>query len=67
VEDTINPDRNIVAMVSTRKFGSWKVPKQELLDGMEARNVQILRSDKPGEETSLMTADDEVTEARIRI
>jgi beta-lactamase superfamily II metal-dependent hydrolase len=67
VEETIDPDKKIVAMVSTRKFGSWKVPKQELLDEMKARHVQILRSDKPGQPTALMTADDEVTEARIKI
>jgi beta-lactamase superfamily II metal-dependent hydrolase len=67
VEETIDPDKKIVAMVSTRKFGSWKVPKQELLDEMKARHVQILRSDKRGQATALMTADDEVTEARIRV
>jgi hypothetical protein len=67
VEETLDPDKKMVAMVSTRKFGSWKVPKQELLDEMKARKVQIYRSDKPGDATTLMTADDEVTEARIKI
>ena len=67
VEETIDPDKKIVAMVSTRKFGSWKVPKKELLEGMEAQDVQIFRSDEPGDPTALMTADDEVTEARIKV
>jgi hypothetical protein len=67
VEDTIDETKNVVAMASTRKFGSWPVPRVPLLDAMAAKNVQIARSDKPAEAPAIFTADDEVIEARIEL
>jgi beta-lactamase superfamily II metal-dependent hydrolase len=67
VEKTIVADKKVVAMASTRKFGSWPVPKQRLLDEMIARNVQLARSDKPGEAPAIFVGDDEVIETTINI
>jgi beta-lactamase superfamily II metal-dependent hydrolase len=67
VEKTIDADKNVVAMASTRKFGSWPVPKQKLLDELITRNVQLARSDKPGEAPAIFVGDDEVIEAKINV
>lgn len=68
VEETIDPNKKIVAMASTRKFGEWPVPKLKLLEELEQRNVQIARSDKPDKApTAVFNATDDVIEARIEI
>jgi beta-lactamase superfamily II metal-dependent hydrolase len=68
VEKTIDTTKKLVAMASTRKFGSWPVPKKELLEAMIARQVQIARSDMPGEAApAVFKAGDDVIETKIKL
>jgi beta-lactamase superfamily II metal-dependent hydrolase len=66
VEETIDQTMNVIAMASTRTFGSWHVPLPKLLDELALRQVTIARSDKPEEaaQPAFSVADD-VIETRI--
>jgi beta-lactamase superfamily II metal-dependent hydrolase len=68
VESTLDKSLNVVAMASTRKFGSWHVPLPKLLDEMTARNVRIARSDKPKDlKKPAFKLDGDVIETRIDV
>lgn len=46
VEGLLGKRGDVLAMVSTRTFGSWDIPRGPLLDQLKAQRVKIARSDK---------------------
>ncbi|HEV8435525.1 MAG TPA: MBL fold metallo-hydrolase [Thermoanaerobaculia bacterium] len=68
VEDAIDTSLNVIAMASTRAFGSWKVPLPELLTQLASKNAIIARSDRPTDAPApAFTVADDVIEARLSL
>lgn len=46
VDGLLGKRGDMLAMVSTRQFGSWDIPREPLLDALAKRRTKIARSDK---------------------
>ncbi len=46
VDGLLGKRGDMLAMVSTRQFGSWDIPREPLLDALAKRRAKIARSDK---------------------